>query len=310
MGVMQKYITLNDGNKIPTLGLGTWQSEKNQVAHAVRYAITEAQYRHIDCALIYQNEKEIGEVFGEVINKTVKREELFVTSKLWNTHHHPDYVEKACKKTLSDLRLDYLDLYLIHWGIAFKSGDDLRPADSSGKPILDKISIQQTWKAMESLVRKGLVKSIGVANFTVPMLVDLLTYATVKPVTNQVELHPYNAQPLLLDYCASQDIAVTAYSPLGRPGAADVSGPSLLEEVSVKNLAAKYKKTPAQILLNWAVSRGTIAIPKSVKPERVKENADIFDFEITESEQKEISSLNRNLRLVDPIDWWGIAYFA
>ncbi len=307
---MQTHITFNNGNKIPTLGLGTWESAPNQVGEAVRFALTKANYRHIDCALIYKNEPEIGLVFNEILDKSIKRTDVFITSKLWNSHHRADYVEKACRKTLADLKLEYLDLYLIHWGLAFKTGDNLRPNDKNGLPITDAISIRETWEAMENLVKKGLVKSIGVANFTTVQLVDLLTYAKIKPAMNQIEIHPYNAQQLLIDYCKNKDIAVTAYSPLGRNGAVDKNAPKLFDEPVIASLAVKYKKTPAQILLNWGVCRGTVVIPKSINAERIAENADIFDFELTVEEQKSINALNRNYRFVDPKDWWGVPYFA
>jgi diketogulonate reductase-like aldo/keto reductase len=305
---MQKQQKFNDGNSIPVLGLGTWKSEKNLVGEAVKFAITKAGYRHIDCASIYRNEPEVGKAFKETFN-FVKREEIFITSKLWNTEHRAEYVEKACRKTLSDLKLDYLDLYLMHWGIAFPHGENLEPVDKEGYAITDNVSIQETWKAMETLVKKGLVKSIGVANFTTMMLVDLLTYATIIPIMDQIELHPYNTQEELIEFCKYKNMAVTAYSPLGRQGA-DREGPRLFDEPVVESLAQKYKKTKAQILLNWAVGRGTIAIPKSTTPERIVENIDIFDFELTDEEKNDLNSLNKNYRFVNPSSWWRIPYFV
>lgn len=309
---MQTNKKLNNGNTIPVLGLGTWRSEKNLVGNAVKFATTKAGYRHIDCAYIYGNEKEIGKAFTEVFKQGVKRKEIFITSKLWNTSHKSENVEKACRKTLSDLRLDCLDLYLMHWGIAIKPGRGLEPIGRDGKVVTENVSIQETWKAMESLVKKGLVRSIGVANFTTIMLVDLLTYAKIPPAMNQIELHPYNTQVDLVTFCKDKNIAVTAYSPLGRSGVHRDSskGPKLSDERIVKKIAAKYKKTPSQILINWALSRGTITIPKSVTQERITENFDVFDFELTNSEQSEISSLNRNYRFVNPGDFWGIPYFV
>lgn len=307
---MEKYQKLNNGNNIPVLGLGTWESEKNLVGTAVKFAISQSGYRHIDCASIYGNEKEIGETLTGILNTVVKRGDLFITSKLWSTDHRPEHVEEACKKTLADLHLEYLDLYLMHFGIAFKRGGDLEPLDENGKVITDTVSIQETWQAMEDLVKRGLVKSIGVSNFTTTMLLDLLTYAKVKPVMNQIEIHPYNTQTELVDFCKYKDITVTAYSPLGRQGVKTIKGPKLFDELIIKALAKKHKRTSAQILLNWAISRGTIAIPKSVIPEEIAENIEVFDFELTDEERTEINSLNQNRRFVDPIVWWGIPYFA
>jgi diketogulonate reductase-like aldo/keto reductase len=306
---IKTYLKLNDGNKMPTLGLGTWKSEPHKVGEAVKFAIVEAGYKHIDCAAIYGNEEEIGQVFKEVIGKNVKRENIFITSKLWNTEHDPKKVEKACKKTLSDLKLDYLDLYLMHWGVAFKSNKELEPKYKNGAVVTESIPIHDTWQAMEKLVKKGLVKSIGVCNFTAMMVVDLLTYAKIKPVVNQIELHPYNSQQELIKFCQSKGVAITAYSPLGNPGLEGRQGPSLLEEPIVKKLGKKYKKTPAQILINWALCRQTIVIPKSLHNSRILENIEVFDFELSDQEQQELALLNRNFRVVNPGAWWGIPYF-
>lgn len=290
-------IKLNSGYKFPILGLGTWQSKPGEVGVAVKHALTKAGYRHIDGAHIYLNEPEIGKVYAEVF-KTIKREEIFITSKLWNTSHAKDDVEKACRKTLEDLHLDYLDLYLMHWGLA-------QNALFFAKPI----SIRETWEAMENLVEKGLVKSIGVANFTAMMIHDLLTYAKIKPAMNQVELHPYNSQEELVAYCHRNKIAVTAYSPMGSPGNASADKPKLMDDSVVQQLAKKYDKSPSQILIRWAIERGTVVIPKSVTPARIEENIQVFDFSLEASDMDELNGLNRNLRYVDPSGYWGIPIF-
>jgi len=308
---MKRYQKLNDGNHIPVFGLGMWESEEALIGDAINSAVTNFGYRHIDCASIYGNEQAVGKALEGVIGNLVKREDLFITSKLWCTDHKSEDVEKACKSSLSDLRLDYLDLYLMHFGIALqKRGDDLEPLGKDGKVLLDAVSIQETWQAMEKLVKKGLVKSIGVANFTTTMLVDLLTYANIKPVINQIELHPYNTQEQLVEFCKYKDISVTAYSPLGRYGVKDIKGPKLFDEPIIKTLTKKYKKTPAQILLNWGIMRGTIVIPKSTNPERIEENSYIFDFKLTKKDRSDIDSLNKNYRFVNPMDWWAVPYFA
>lgn len=292
---------LSSGYTIPVLGFGTWKLRPAEAGAAVTYALVQAGYRHVDCASIYENQAEIGAALEGLWGRAVKREQVFITGKLWNTDHRPERVEQACRQTLANLRLEYLDLYLMHWGIAFKPGRE---------GITDAVSIRETWTAMEELVKKGLVKSIGVANFTTMLLVDLLTYAEIKPAVNQVELHPYNAQAELAAWCQDKGIAVTAYSPLGSWMMAREQGPKLFDDPIIKAIAEKHKKTPAQICLNWAIDRGTIAIPKSANPERIRENIDVFDFELTDEDKRAINSLNRNYRLVDPIEWWGIPYFG
>lgn len=314
-------LILSTGVLMPTVGLGTWKSPPDKAGQAVEYALSECGYRHIDCAAIYRNEKEIGCSFKKVFgSKARKREDVFITSKLWNTEHPKSAVRKACELTLADLSLEYLDLYLIHWGIATPPNDapQTNPAerwaerlDENGSLITEKVSVRETWEAMEELVRAGLVKAIGVANFTAPMLIDLLSYAKIQPAVNQIELHPYLQQSELVEFCKYHTIVVTAYSPLGSPGNYKEKGfPVLAEDNVVAEIARNHGKSPAQILIRWGVQRKTVVIPKSVTPARIKENIDVFDFELSETEMRTMAGINRNLRFVNPCAWWKIPYFG
>merc|ERR1712088_1124161 len=254
-------------------------------------------YRHLDCASAYGNEKEVA---AGIKASGVARQEIFVTSKLWNNKHHPDDVEAACRKTLSDLGLDYLDLYLIHWPHAFKRGEDAFPKKENGDVIYDEtIHPTDTWFAMEKLVEKGLVKSIGVSNFNSNQIEDILARGSIKPVTNQVECHPYLGQAKLLDFCRARGITITAYSPLGSPDRpwAKPGEPLLLDDPKIKAIASKHSKTAAQVVIRWQVQRGVVVIPKSVTSSRIEENGNIFDFQLSEEETKEMESFDCNGRL-------------
>lgn len=309
----ETHLTLNTGALMPRIGLGTWKAEPGAVGDAVTYALTDAGYRHIDCAAIYGNEKEIGLAFEKVFSSgKLRRDDVFVTSKLWNSMHAKDAVRSACEATLADLRLDYLDLYLMHWGIATPPDDapGARDLDEDGIQILEKISARETWEAMQELVKAGLVKAIGVANFTAPMLIDLLSYASIPPAMNQVELHPYFQQTRLVEFCRHYDISVTAYSPLGRPGALNDDSARIIDDPVIRAIATAHGKTPSQVILRWGIQRDTTVIPKSTRPERIRENAGVFDFSLSEADMTAIAGLERNLRLVDPYEWGKIPYFS
>ncbi|XP_064415829.1 aldo-keto reductase family 1 member A1-B [Latimeria chalumnae] len=298
------YAVLNNGKKMPLIGLGTWKSSPGQVGSAVKYAL-DVGYCHIDCATVYENEPEIGQVFQEKVGpgKAIKREDLFVTSKLWNTKHHPDDVEPSVRKTLQDLKLDYLDLYLIHWPHGFERGDILFPNNPDGSIRYDYTDFKETWKAMEKLVEKGLVKTIGLSNFNSRQIDEIIGIATIKPAVLQVECHPYLVQSELLAHCQSRGLVMTAYSPLGSPDRAwrRPEEPVVLEEPRIKTLADKYSKSPAQVILRWLIQRGVVTIPKSVTPSRIQENFQVFDFALTQEEVKTIDGLNRNCRYILPM---------
>ncbi|MDO8482496.1 MAG: aldo/keto reductase [bacterium] len=314
------HITLNTGAKMPFVGLGTWKAPPNEVGKAVEYALLDAGYRHIDCAAIYRNEKEIGETFAKIFSEgRVKREEVFITSKLWNTEHAKKDVLAACKLTLESLKLDYLDLYLMHWGLATAPDDTLPIKNARGESLDENgclrtipVSVRETWEAMGELVKAGLVRAIGLANFTAPMIVDLLSYAKIVPAVNQIELHPYNQQMDLVLFCQSKGIVVTAYSPLGTSGNLKdrPDEPILINDPKITAIAKAYNKSPAQILIRWAVQRNTIVIPKSLSPEHLKANIDVFNFELSPQDMADIATLDRGHRFVNPSKAWKIPYFC
>ena len=291
---------------MPILGLGTWKSAPGEVYDAVKVAL-EAGYRHIDCAPIYGNEPEVGRGLTESFEAGVaSREDVWITSKLWNNAHAPEDVRPALRQTLSDLQIDTIDLFLIHWPVALKKGTQL-PQSPSDFVSLDEVPITETWAAMEELVDDGLTRHIGVSNFNIPKLQTLLDTADHPPEMNQIELHPYLQQTDMVEFARENDVHLTAYSPLGskdRPaGMKSDDEPILLDDPTIAEIADAHDATPAQVLIRWAIHRGTAVIPKSVDAGRIKENLAAADVHLTDADMEQIATLDRQRRYVDGEFW-------
>lgn len=267
---LQDTTTLHNGVEMPSFGLGVWQvKDGEEVIQSVKAAL-EAGYKAIDTAAVYKNEDGVGQAIKE---SGIAREDLFITTKVWNADQGFETTLVAFEESLKKLGLEYVDLYLIHWPKAGK--------------------YKETWRALEKLYKDGRVRAIGVSNFHIHHMEDLLGDAEIIPMVNQIELHPQLSQPEIREYCKAKGIKVEAYSPLG-------SG-KLLEHKGIEEIASKYNKSVAQVILRWDLQNDIITIPKSTKVARIQENATIFDFELTEEDMATINALNKNQRVgADP----------
>lgn len=299
-------LPLLDGTEFPAFGLGTWLSEPGAVCRAVRTAI-ELGYRHIDAAWIYLNEEEVGRGIAEAIAAgDVTRDQLWVTTKLWNDCHAPEHVQPALERSLGLLGLDYIDLYLMHWPVAHRH-QVVRPKGPEDFLSLAERPLEATWEAMAKLPGTELARHVGVSNFSASKIGTIIEAVGVTPVVNQVELHPYNQQTELLAYLAEHKIVATAYSPLGSSGRpASMTRPdetSLLQDATVGAIAQSHAINPAQVLIAWALARGTAVIPKSTNPDRIAQNLAATQVELSERDIQRLAALDASARYVDGSFW-------
>ncbi|XP_013421417.1 aldose reductase [Lingula anatina] len=302
-------LTLNNGVKMPIIGLGTFQgtydykSPFDTVVEVTKAAIDDG-YRHIDTAFIYDTEKPVGHAINEKIKEgAVTRDEVFITSKLWNNAHAREDVQVAVKKSLQALGMEYIDLFLVHWPVAYKSGEECHPKDADGKIAVaddDEHDYLETWKGMEDILEAGLVKAIGVSNYNIDQMRRQVENCRIKPAALEIETHPFMANEELVDFCQTHGIAVIGYSPLGKPGRSwkTEGDPDIFTNETIATIGKKYNKSPAQVALRYQVQRQVCPVPKTKTLSRLKENIDIFDFELSGDDMKKLEKLNQNFRVL------------
>lgn len=300
------FRVLHTGSKIPAIGLGTFGSDKysaDEVAEAVKGAI-QVGYRHIDCAAVYGNQQQIGHALYEVMSGGIQREQLWITSKLWNDKHSEADVIPACEKSLKDLQLDYLDLYLVHWPFPnhHPPGVDVHARDPHAKPYIHE-NFMKTWRQMEKLVERGLVKHIGTSNMTIPKLRLVLRDAEVKPAANEMELHPHFQQPELFSFVVENGIVPIGYSPIGSPSRPERDRTEAdtvdIEDPVIVGIAERLGVHPAVVCVKWAVQRGQVPIPFSVRRSQYLSTLQALVSEpLTDAEMQAIASIDKNCRLI------------
>lgn len=314
-------IELNSGYDMPIVGFGCWKVSKDTCADQI-YNAVKVGYRLFDGAMDYGNEREVGQGLRRALNEgLVARDELFITSKLWNNYHAPQNVPLALAKVLEDLGLDYIDLFLIHFPIAFKFvpiEERYPPGFYCGdgdKFHYEDVTLLETWQAMEKLTKLGKVRLIGISNFSGALVWDLLKGASIKPAVLQIEHHPYLQQPRLVEFVQSHGIAITAYSSFGPQLFLELNHdkaaatPTLFEHSTVKSVADAHGKTAAQVLLRWSTQRNIAVIPKLNNPDRLYANLHVDDFDLTAAELDQIAKLDDDLRFNNPWDWDKIPIF-
>lgn len=288
-----QFINLKDNKKLHKIGLGTYCLPNNdETVQLIVDAVLKLGYRHIDTANIYQNEEAVGKALKKIFESGIKRSEIFVTTKLWISDKNR--AESALRESLKKLQLEYLDLYLIHWPHTQMKIND--------KFVAEKVPLYVLWKNLENCVKKNLVKNIGISNFNCQLIIDLLSYCEIRPFCNQIEIHPYLTQFEFVNWLNNEGIIPVAYSSLGNMARCEKNKKNILmKEPLIEKLAKKYGKTPAQILLNWSLSRNQVFLAKSSKMKRLEENINVFSFKLEKEDVEEINGLNINMRLFDPI---------
>ncbi|MDR2937200.1 MAG: aldo/keto reductase [Rikenellaceae bacterium] len=291
-----EYYTCKNGDRMPMMGIGTWQSDPEKLYDAIVEAVRYG-YRHIDCAHIYANEDIVGRALADLFKEgVVKREDLWITSKLWNSSHKRAQAVPALGVTLKNLGVDYLDLYLVHWPVAVREGVSF-PQKPEEFYTLEEVPLLETWRGMEDCFRTGRVRHVGLSNFSIRKMEALLPEAEIRPEVLQVEMNPYLQQQALFDYCGRQGMCVTAFSPLGKGDVAKRNDLNLFSDPVICSIAAAHGAPVSHVLLKWAIRKGIVVIPKSVTPVRIRENFDALKLTLTDAEMARINGLDKHNRI-------------